>query len=207
MEFKCELVKDILPLYVEGLCCGYTKNVVAEHISKCDDCSQTHKVLMQQDKPNDLIMEGRKKTNPFRKVKKRNILITASYVFIAVIFVAAICTKVFSIGFTASTSNISVQNIEILYDEYTFEIELSTNSGLNAIRGVTISQFTDSATEDRLGHVYIRVNTVMVLPFSGNAAYKTSIGYDYGALKHDGITAIYLIGKNQNDVRLIWERR
>ncbi len=35
---KCELVKDLLPLYADNVCSEESRNIVAEHISHCDEC-------------------------------------------------------------------------------------------------------------------------------------------------------------------------
>jgi hypothetical protein len=38
MKITCDVVKDIIPLYVENMCSEDSRNIVEEHISKCEDC-------------------------------------------------------------------------------------------------------------------------------------------------------------------------
>lgn len=38
MKITCDVVKDILPLYAENMCSEDSRNIVEEHISKCEDC-------------------------------------------------------------------------------------------------------------------------------------------------------------------------
>lgn len=40
MKISCNIIKDILPLYVEDLASNETKNMVDEHISDCDNCKK-----------------------------------------------------------------------------------------------------------------------------------------------------------------------
>ncbi len=36
---SCEVVRDLLPLYVDGVCSGTSKEMVEEHLSTCGECS------------------------------------------------------------------------------------------------------------------------------------------------------------------------
>uniref|UniRef100_UPI0006CFB5FC zf-HC2 domain-containing protein n=1 Tax=Clostridium sp. NkU-1 TaxID=1095009 RepID=UPI0006CFB5FC len=37
---KCEVIKDLLPLYAQDLCSEESKIIVNEHISTCSDCGR-----------------------------------------------------------------------------------------------------------------------------------------------------------------------
>ena len=205
MEIKCELIKDLLPLYVEGLCCEYTKSVVDDHILTCEECGNLVKELITQNQATESGSEIRNAANPFRKVKRRYHRIIALSVMIAVVALSSLFVKLFLIGWTAATLDITVHSAGLGKDDFTFEVELSTNSSINAIRQIYLVPLY-TMSDYGSGHTYFYVNTVMTLPFSDNAVYKSNGSYDRGALNHDGITAIYLMGKDQNDVRLIWEK-
>ena len=205
MDFKCDLIKDILPLYVDDLCSVYTKSIVDEHVLKCDSCKQLLKELNQKLYISENIKSERKKLNPFVKIKRVNRTKIVFCVLCSIVIISAVYTKLFLLGFTASTSHITVRNIEMLNDDFTFEIEMSANSGLNFIKQVFISPYMDSISEYGLGHVYLQVNTAITYPWD-DSIFKTIVGFDQEALNNDRITAIYLIGKNQTDIKLVWER-
>jgi|AGTN01.1.fsa_nt_gi hypothetical protein len=38
MKISCEIVKDLLPLYHDGICSTDSKNLVEEHLAYCDSC-------------------------------------------------------------------------------------------------------------------------------------------------------------------------
>lgn len=39
MKYQCETVKDLLPLYHDGVCSDSSKQIVEEHLSECDSCN------------------------------------------------------------------------------------------------------------------------------------------------------------------------
>lgn len=39
MKTSCELIRDLLPLYYDGICSDTTKKVVEEHLAECKECS------------------------------------------------------------------------------------------------------------------------------------------------------------------------
>ncbi|MDR1000338.1 MAG: zf-HC2 domain-containing protein [Clostridiales bacterium] len=38
MKTSCEIIKDLLPLYHDGVCSNDSKAMVEEHLSECDNC-------------------------------------------------------------------------------------------------------------------------------------------------------------------------
>ena len=38
MSKECEMIKDLIPLYVDDVCSAETKARVQEHIEKCESC-------------------------------------------------------------------------------------------------------------------------------------------------------------------------
>jgi predicted anti-sigma-YlaC factor YlaD len=38
MKTSCEIIKDLLPLYYDGVCSNESKTLVEEHLAECDNC-------------------------------------------------------------------------------------------------------------------------------------------------------------------------
>jgi predicted anti-sigma-YlaC factor YlaD len=38
MNISCEIVKDLLPLYIDGVCSNESKALVEEHLAQCPNC-------------------------------------------------------------------------------------------------------------------------------------------------------------------------
>ncbi|MGG3627584.1 zf-HC2 domain-containing protein [Bacillus licheniformis] len=44
---KCHLVRDLLPLYIEGDCSRKTERLVAAHIKTCEDCREMYDMMRE----------------------------------------------------------------------------------------------------------------------------------------------------------------
>jgi len=209
MENNCELIKDLLPLYTDGLCSKYTKSIVRDHIDKCQDCGKLTKSLFSQNTTFTCEREAKKAANPFLKVKRKYHSIIAISVAVAVGFFVVLFWLLFLMGSTASTSSITVQSVQMFDDNMTFSLELSSNLNFYAIRRVYFAprdSMGEAISEHGTGDVYIKVDTVIVLPFYESVVYKTTCGLGVNDLNSEGITAIYLIGKDPKDFVRIWEK-
>ncbi len=77
-ELDCEIVRDLLPNYIDELTSGYTNHAIEKHLESCEDCSEVYE-KMQEDFLEDEEMEKeRKKFHPpesvllfLKKVKKK----------------------------------------------------------------------------------------------------------------------------------------
>lgn len=49
---NCNIVKDLIPLYIDGCCSTESKEVVEEHIQDCDDCK---KLFENMKLPSDIV--------------------------------------------------------------------------------------------------------------------------------------------------------
>ncbi len=65
---KCSLVRDLLPLYIEGDCSTETNNLVKKHLSSCPECTELYEMM---EKPLELnvnsasLVEPETNTNQF----------------------------------------------------------------------------------------------------------------------------------------------
>ena len=67
MESKCNIIRDILPLYVENMISDDTRQFVDEHLSQCQECKQE----LEQIKLNIPLEEKYQDTNTPATVLKR----------------------------------------------------------------------------------------------------------------------------------------
>ncbi|MBR3046541.1 MAG: zf-HC2 domain-containing protein [Oscillospiraceae bacterium] len=81
---NCELIRDLLPLYADGVCSELSKKTVTEHLAECKECAA------ELDKMNRKItVEADKDISAIRKIKKRMRLVKVAAATIAAILVAA----------------------------------------------------------------------------------------------------------------------
>ena len=46
MSKQCDIVRDILPLYVDGACSEASAEMVKEHLNACADCNAIYQKLL-----------------------------------------------------------------------------------------------------------------------------------------------------------------
>ncbi|MGE7954877.1 anti-sigma factor family protein [Lysinibacillus xylanilyticus] len=84
---NCNIIKDLLPSYVDGICSEDTVKAIEEHIQHCEECKQTLKRMQQQTDDVQAIPEEVKKAiTPFKKInKKRRIQVIGAIVMTFII--------------------------------------------------------------------------------------------------------------------------
>ena len=40
MKYSCNMIQDLIPLYIDGVCSEESKEAVEQHLSECPDCTQ-----------------------------------------------------------------------------------------------------------------------------------------------------------------------
>lgn len=83
---ECEIICDLLPLYVDDVCSDKTREAVKEHLAVCESCREKYENM----KNTQLVAEkaNRKQKEFFRRLKQRqSIKNAAGILVVAVIFV------------------------------------------------------------------------------------------------------------------------
>lgn len=89
---KCNLIKDILPLYVENMVSADTREFVSEHLEHCEACRAEFEHMR---KPADIIPDA--DIVPLKRIKKELFIKRLQTVFLTAILACAIVTVLFGI--------------------------------------------------------------------------------------------------------------
>ncbi|HEY5583986.1 MAG TPA: zf-HC2 domain-containing protein [Ruminiclostridium sp.] len=83
MNVKCNVIRDLLPLYTDELLSDDSKELIEKHIKDCDECSNTLKLMKEEIEIIDKakLEKNIKSQKPFRKLKK-NIIILSVFLII-----------------------------------------------------------------------------------------------------------------------------
>lgn len=92
MKNKCNLIRDILPLYVEDMVSTDTREFVSEHLEHCEACRAE---LEHMQKPADIIPYA--DIVPLKRIKKELFIKRLQTVFFTAILACAIVTVLFGI--------------------------------------------------------------------------------------------------------------
>ena len=57
MKMECEIIRDLLPLYVDDACSDASRTIVESHLEECPDCSSVLKKLRETELEDDLHRE------------------------------------------------------------------------------------------------------------------------------------------------------
>ena len=47
MTMKCEIIRDLLPVYCDGLASEETRAAVDRHVAECDDCRERLRLMRE----------------------------------------------------------------------------------------------------------------------------------------------------------------
>lgn len=90
MKNNCEIIRDLLPLYCDGVCSEASKKAVEEHIEECAPCKAVYRDLSKEaDIPLINANEEKDKAKVLKSVKKKIILKRIIAVVVAVVIAAS----------------------------------------------------------------------------------------------------------------------
>jgi len=132
---SCNVVKDLLPNYVDGLTCEETGKEIAEHMENCADCRAVYESMTAPIAVEPLAEKS--DINFLKKIKRRswrNIIIASGGILVAVF----VLTRIFVIGSPVSSGEISFDttiytnpysksSLEFLVSEIKWQLDMSLN--------------------------------------------------------------------------------
>lgn len=106
---KCEIIRDLLPSYIEKLTSPHSNEEIEKHLQSCDECRSYYNEMT---KSTDLFLpvidkEEVKKLNFLKKVKSKNKKTIILSISIVLILIAAYF-GLFAIGFPVSSKDIDI---------------------------------------------------------------------------------------------------
>lgn len=184
-KIKCEMIQDVLPLYVDGLTSQVTNQEIEEHIAECEVC-RTILERMREPEMVEEMMEEKEKIDLLKVTKRRN----RKHVVISVLCICAVLmigflAKIFFIGNDVREESV-ICTVKKVDD--TFHIKASlTDSGLGFVK-----------TQVLEGDNFLRIDLKTALVSSFNQGeYETE--YTIKNPEENEILRVY-IGD-----RIVWE--
>lgn len=126
---KCEIIRDLLPSYVDGLTSAESNQEIEAHIEACEACRRVLEQMQEEVQAKEE-KEGRK-INPFRKFNRRMRRAVAMAVVIC-IGVGSFGYKAFARGFAINPQEITMEpklEGDMLYLNFSVEKGGLTNVG------------------------------------------------------------------------------
>ena len=179
-NLPCAVVRDLLPIYVEGLTEPETNAAVEAHLKTCPACTARLAAMRAPEPPPEA--ETAKEVDYLKKVKRRSWKRVVLAVLITVlVLMGALAAKLFLLGSAAGPESM------VFYVEQSDEIlslRISSVASANAYWGWN--------TKSQDGVVEISAREGLVSPLHSTASAKLDIPLE-------GVQEVYLCG------RLIWQ--
>ena len=86
MKKNCEIIKDLLPLYIDNVCSNASKDLINEHLKSCNNCQKE----LENIKDN-IVISKKNEINVFQNfIKKINLKIIRNSILITILIIALI---------------------------------------------------------------------------------------------------------------------
>ena len=110
-EITCNIIKDILPLYIDDIVSNDTKELVKEHIKKCKECRKELENLSNKDYFKEMENENMEEIKTFKKIKstiKKKIIVCSTLSIVVVLIILCILGYIFGLGQRAMFDDIKI---------------------------------------------------------------------------------------------------
>ena len=113
-NIPCELIRDLLPLYVDGLTSEASNREIKEHLETCGSCRERYERMKRELEGEGIaaLAEETREIDYLKKVRRRGLrkmLLTAAGILAAVAL--AIFVKLFVIGFPVDSYLITYMDV------------------------------------------------------------------------------------------------
>lgn len=157
-KLNCEIVRDLLPTYADGLTSEVTSRAVREHLDECPQCAETLRLMQEPEIPEEHTPE----VDYLKKVRRRTLRSGIIWGAAAlVIGMAIVCIKVFLLG-TALAPGSGTLTVSVSGE--TVHIEGETGS---YALGVARAEL-----EENNGVVSVKIYTAPKMPFNSGELKK-----------------------------------
>ena len=158
-KIPCEVIRDLLPSYIDELTSETTNRLIREHMENCADCRTVYASMRLPEGEPERNIQEQKEIDFLKKNKKRNRRIVLGSIAGALLLIALVlCMRVFLIG-NSDERQWDAANLQIEGNNLSFEA-VPTGSA-SAIAGLTFTE------ED--GVVSVKARSVLASPlYPGN---------------------------------------
>lgn len=103
-DLSCEVVRDLLPSYLDGVVSDETKAAVERHMEDCPDCRET---LRRMKEPEETAPAEEKEIDYLKKVRRHSSRKVTAIVSVVVLLALAVTARILFKGFPADPSSLA----------------------------------------------------------------------------------------------------
>lgn len=164
---KCDIIRDLFPIYLEGLASEASASAVEEHLQNCEDCQVVYEDMR---KPLPVEPQEYVVVDSLRKFR-RSLKLRSVVILLLIAFILGGLLKVFVLG-----SPISYQEVQVEKWMYNEDSATVTLEGY-LIPGKAVSRFKLTPKADT-NEVYLTVYSVEISPFFSNRYFSITVPFE-----------------------------
>ncbi len=168
----CEMIKEMLPLYIDGVCKDEVKDSIEKHLNECPECKALYEdMIAEMPLANPVVVES---IDPFKKIdrlhKKKTAVLICTTVFALLLIVGALvyyfifekgvniyCQKepavLFATVFDTLKAETNGDNFEIIVDTKNGAMLYGDNVNFNVAGINTLKQFVVSGSFEKTSDI------------------------------------------------------
>lgn len=135
MKYKCNIIKDLLPLYVEDVTSQDSNKIIEEHLKECEECKKHYEELKDGSFIEELKEEQVNEENPKKTMKTIKKKIILGKLFFALISAIVVIITLFSTYSYMNNKIVPIQydnNISVIERNGNIYAVLKNNTYINA---------------------------------------------------------------------------
>lgn len=199
MNYPCEMIQDLLPLYLDGVCSAESREVIEKHFQECSDCKEFFYAMREADGIEEENLNAdreRRKAASLQAVKKK---LFRKQILAAVAAVAILAVTVFiTVGILKNT-------VENVVYENNISVSMVDGDLIGRLRGsmetyVNIKRITVTINEQEENYLFFCVSETKWDTLTTNSevfSEYTLCPADKGA---EQIDAVYYFTGNYTDI-------
>ena len=152
-KLECEIIRDLLPTYVDGQTSDVTNTAIREHISECHECAE---VLRRMEEPEEIAIFQEKEIDYLKKVKKSKR--SAAWVAAAITLVLGMIVSGFFIFVRGTQTDLNAHDVSVHVEN---GVVYAKGNLVSSGEGVARVSFTEKE-----GVVDIHLFTAPAMPFN-----------------------------------------
>lgn len=215
-NMDCEVIKDLLPLYIDNACSEESKELIEDHISKCSNCKLTLRVMKkEQYLPNKDSVSENKKSLEIMKKSNRKLLLKQILIAVTIaLIIGGLWIYFFIIDINNPYNNplvTEISNVEDIMYHFKFiffsYIVLFIVVIVNFCKAIYVSKNTKRTTEKNFNKVDLIIDVLCGIAmwagmmFQGVLADNNAVGY---MLWYNSLEIISIISFIIFIANLIW---
>jgi len=144
MEIKCNVIQDLLPLYVDNACSKESAVMVTEHLESCPECKELYDKMRSLNKENILKDEFNDVITRYKKSIRRKKRFIISLISVAALIVSIFATGLTAYGVCFVIDRVQLKPVEIDYGESTLFTKEEMDEVIELIKKEYEHDFFDS---------------------------------------------------------------